>query len=406
MSERRTVVVLVACWLVASAHLLALDWPQWRGVNRDGHSSETGLLTSWPKGGPRVVWQATGLGEGYSSMSVAGGRVYTQGQRGQQEFVLALDVGTGKKVWETQSGRAFRESRGNGPRGTPTIDGERLYALAADGMLVCLEAATGKTIWSQNIVQKYGGSIIPWGMSESPLVDGDRLIVTPGGRGASVVALNKMDGSLIWRSGNDAAGYSSALVADIGGVRQIVALTGDAAVGLRADNGQQLWRYTKVSNQTANIATPIVQNGFVFVSTAYDTGAALLRVDQKGASEVYFTRRMQNHYSTSVLVNDVLYGFDDSILVAMQFKSGEVLWRNRSVGKGSVIYADKHLYVLSEDGRLALVEANPAQYKEISSFDIPPGQYPTWAPPVVADGRMYVRAQDRLVAFDIRAANP
>ena len=271
---------------------------------------------------------------------------------------------------------------------------------------MCLEAATGKAIWSQNIVQKYGGSIIPWGMSESPLVDGNRLIVTPGGRGASIVALNKMDGTLIWKSGNDTAGYSSAVAADVGGVRQIITLTGDAATGVRADDGQALWRYTKVSNQTANIATPIVQNGHVFVSTAYDTGAALLRIEPKGISEVYFTRRMQNHYSTSVLVNDVLYGFDNSMLVAMQFKTGEVLWRNRSVGKGSVIYADKHLYVLSEDGRLALVEARPDQYKEVGSFDIPPGQYPTWAPPVIADGRMYVRAQDRLVAFNISAASP
>src|SRR5262245_54396638 len=278
MRAVKSITTAVAIWLAASAHLAAVDWPQWRGVNRDGHSSETGLLTSWPAGGPRAVWRATGLGEGYSSMSVAGGRVYTQGQRAQQEFVLALDVKTGAKGWETQTGRAFRESRGNGPRGTPTIDGERLYALAADGMLVCLEAATGKAIWSQNIVQKYGGSIIPWGMSESPLVDGDRLIVTPGGRGATVVALDKMNGSLIWKSGNDTAGYSSAIVAEIGGVRQIVALTGDAAVGVRADNGQSLWRYTRVSNQTANIATPIVQDGFVFVSTAYDTGAALLRI--------------------------------------------------------------------------------------------------------------------------------
>jgi outer membrane protein assembly factor BamB len=395
---------LLGFWCTVSAPMFAADWPQWRGVNRDGHSAETGLLASWPAGGPPVLWRATGLGEGYSSMSVAGGRVYTQGQRGQQEFVLALDIKSGAKVWETPTGRAFRESRGNGPRGTPTIDGDRLYALAADGALVCLEAATGKAIWSQNIVQKFGGSVIPWGMSESPLVDGNRLIVTPGGRGATLVALDKMDGSLIWRTGNDTAGYSSALVADVGGVRQVIALTGDSAIGVRADNGQSLWRYTKVSNQTANIATPIVQNDHVFVSTAYDTGGALLRIEPKGVAEVYFTRRMQNHYSTSVLVNDVLYGFDDSILVAMQFKTGEVLWRHRSVGKGSVIYADKHLYVLSEDGRLALVEARPDQYREVSSFDIPPGQYPTWAPPVIADGRMYVRAQDRLVAFNISAA--
>lgn len=389
--------------LFAAAVPRAADWPQWRGPNRDGHSAETGLLATWPAGGPPVVWKATGLGEGYSSMSVAGGRIYTQGQRGSQEFILALDVKTGGRVWQTLTGHSFSESRGNGPRGTPTIDGDRLYAMAADGALFCLDAATGKPIWSQNIVQKYGGSIIPWGMSESPLVDGNRLIVMPGGRGASLVALNKMDGALLWKTGNDIAGYSSAIIADVGGLRQIVALTGEAAIGVRAENGQMLWRYARVSNSTANIATPIVQNGQVFVSTNYDTGAALLRIDSRGATEVYFTRSMQNHYSTSVLVGDVLYGFSDSILVAMQFKSGEVLWRNRSVGKGSVIYADKHLYVLSEDGRVALVEARPDQYREVSRFEIPSGRYPTWAPPVIADGRLYIREQDNLLAFNIAA---
>lgn len=387
--------------VVFSVGTLAADWPQWRGVNRDGHSAETGLLVPWPAGGPRVVWRASGLGEGYSSMSVAAGRLYTQGQRGDLEFVIAFDVKTGAKLWETTTGRAFRESRGNGPRGTPTVDGDRVYALAADGALVCLDAASGKSRWVQNVVQKYGGSVIPWGMSESPLVDGDRLIVTPGGRGASMVALNKMDGTLLWRSGGDIAGYASPVVADIGGVRQIVTLTGAGAVGVRADTGQQLWRYTKVSNSTANIATPIVHNGHVFVSTDYDTGAALLRIDAKGASEVYFTRGMQNHYSTSVVVGDVLYGFSDSILVAMQFDTGKVLWRHRSVGKGSLIYADRHLYVLSEDGNIALVEARADQYREVSRFSIPSGRYPTWAPPVIANGRMYVREQDQLIAFDI-----
>ena len=395
--------LLAVCILSASVSLPAADWPQWRGPSRDGLSAETGLLASWPSGGPRVLWRASGLGEGYSSMAVAGGRVFTQGQSGAQEFVIAFDAKTGARAWTAPTGRAFRESRGNGPRGTPTIDGDRLYAMAADGTLACLEAATGKVIWSQNVVQKYGGSIIPWGMSESPLVDGARLVVAPGGRGASVVALNKIDGTLIWKAGNDQAGYASAMLADIGGVRQIVTLTGEAALGVRADNGQVLWRYTKVANNTANIATPIVQDGYAFFSTSYDTGGALLRIEPRGVSEVYFTRRMKNHYSTSVLVGDVLYGFDDSILTAMRFKTGDVLWRHRSVGKGSVIYADKHLYVLSEDGAVALVEARPDQYHEVSRFDIPSGRYPTWAPPVIANGQLYIREQDRLVAFDIQA---
>ena len=392
------------CFVIVSAAPRAADWPQWRGPNRDGISSETGLLAAWPSGGPRLVWRATGLGEGYASLAVARGRLYTQGQRGSQQFVMAFDVKTGSKLWETAtSTRSFRESRGNGPRGTPTVDGDRLYAMAADGTLASLDAATGKIIWSQNVAQKYGGPMIPWAFSESPLVDGDRLIVMPGGPGASLVSLNKIDGTLQWKTGSDEAGYSSAVVTDVEGVRQVIALSGASAFGVRVDNGQPLWRYARVSNGTANIATPIVRDGHVFLSTDYGTGAALLKLGARGASEVYFTREMMNHYSTSVLVGDVLYGFSNSILTAMRFRTGDVLWRHRSVGKGSLIVADKFLYVLGEDGILGLVEARPDQYREVSRFEIPSGQFPMWAPPAIADGRLYVREQDRLMCFDISA---
>jgi outer membrane protein assembly factor BamB len=392
------------CFLIVSAAPRAADWPQWRGPNRDGISSETGLLAAWPPAGPRLVWRATGLGEGYASLAVARGRLYTQGQRGSQQFVMAFDVKTGSKVWETPtSSRSFRESRGHGPRGTPTVDGDRLYTMAADGTVASLDAATGRIIWSQNVAQKYGGAMIPWAFSESPLVDGDRLIVMPGGRGASLVSLNKLDGTLQWKAGSDEAGYSSAVVAEVEGVRQVVALSGASAFGVRVDNGQALWRYARVSNSTANIATPIVRDGLVFLSTGYGTGGALLKLGAKGASEVYFTREMMNHYSTSVLVGDVLYGFSNSILTAMRFRTGEVLWRHRSVGKGSLIFADKFLYVLGEDGVLGLVEARPDQYREVSRFEFPSGQFPTWAPPAIADGRLYVREQDRLMCYDISA---
>lgn len=398
------VAFVILCAVIVSAAPRAADWPQWRGPNRDGISRETGLLTSWPAGGPRLVWKAAGLGEGYASMAVARGRVYTQGQRGGQQFVVAFDVKTGARLWETPTTmRPFRESRGNGPRGTPTLDGDRLYAMAADGTLAALEAATGKVIWSQNVLQRYKGSMIPWAISESPLVDGDRLIVMPGGPGASLVSLNKLDGALQWKAGNDQAGYSSAVIAEVEGVRQVVALSGEGAFGVRLDTGQLLWRYDRVSNSTANIATPIVHEGHVFLSTDYGTGGALLKLGARGASEVYFTREMKNHHSTSVLVDDVLYGFNSSILTAMRFRTGQVLWRHRSVGKGSLIFADKLLYVLSEEGVLALVEARPDQYREVSRFEIPSGQFPTWAPPVIADGRLYVREQDRLMSFDVGA---
>lgn len=393
------------CCVVLLLSLIAnaADWPQWRGPNRDGISGETGLLPSWPTGGPRLLWKATGLGEGYSSLAVVKDHIYTQGQRGNQEYVFAFDVKTGQKLWETPTSRAYSNDRGNGPRGTPTIDGDRLYAMTGDGVLVCLSTATGKPIWIENVAQKYGGRIPGWGFSESPLVDGNRLIVMPGGNGASLVSLDKLTGNLQWKTGSDSAGYSSAIVASVGGVRQVLALSGSSAMGVMEDNGELLWRYTKVSNRTANIATPIYHDGEVFVSTAYGTGCALLKLGPKTMSEVYFNGDMKNHYSSSVLVGDMLYGYSDSILTAMKFNTGAVAWKNRSVGKGSVIYADKRLYLLGEDGVAGLAEASPDAYKEISRFEISKGSLPTWSPPVIAGGKLYLRDQDYLFCYDIKA---
>ena len=395
---------VIICFLAGNISGFAADWPQWRGPRRDGISPETGLLRAWPAAGPRLVWKTQGLGEGYSTVSVVRGRIYTQGQRGEQQFVLAFDAATGKKQWETPNGRAYRESRGNGPRGVPTVDGERLYALAADGSLVCLDAATGKPLWSMNIVERFLGAVPNWGMSESPLVDGARLIVTPGGSKAAIVALDKSSGKPLWQSQSDEAGYSSVVAFDLGGKRQLAALTAEGAVGLDAGDGKLLWRYDKIANRVANIATPIVHNGHVFVSTDYGTGGALLKLTPQGASEVYFSREMKNHYGSSVLVGDYLYGYNSSILTAMQFATGEVAWRDRSVGKGSLIYAEGHLYCLGEGGVIGLVEATPTAYKEKSRFQIPRGSYPSWAPLVIADGRLYVREQDSLYCYDIKGS--
>jgi outer membrane protein assembly factor BamB len=381
---------------------VAADWPQWRGVNRDGKSAETGLLKAWPAGGPKQVWRISGLGEGYSSMAVVGNRVYTQGQRDRTEFLIALDAATGKKLWEVANGRAYEERRGNGPRGTPTVEEDRVYALAADGSLVCVNAATGARIWGFNIVERYGGGVPHWGISESPLIDGGRLIVMPGGSKASVVALDKMTGKEIWKSPGEEAAYSSAVLAQVEGKKQILHFNARAAVGLQAETGEPLWSYTPVSNRTANIATPIFHDGHAFFSSDYGTGAALLKLGAGKAQEVYFTREMKNHYSSSVLVGDYLYGYSSSLLVAMKFLTGEVAWRNRTVGKGSVIYADGMLYCQGENGTMALVEAKPGDYLEKSQFSIAKGDYPLWALPVIANGRLYVRDMDRMYSFDIR----
>jgi outer membrane protein assembly factor BamB len=396
-------------WLVSTilffSTLAAAEWTQWRGPSRDGKSAETGLLEMWPAGGPKLLWKVESLGEGYASYSISGGKLFTQGQKDGKQYVIAIDTKTGKTLWELRHGETYGNNRGNGPRGTPTIDGERLYALGADGNLICATTG-GQKIWEVNLLAKFGGSNIKWGLSESPLIDGEKRIVNAGGPGASVVALNKSDGSLIWKSESDEAGYSSAVIAEVGGIKMYVLLTGEAAVGLRADNGKLLWRYSKVSNPTANIATPIVKGDLVFVSTDYGTGCALLKLKPANggieAEEIYFNRDMRNHYSSSVLVDGRLYGYSSRMLTCMKLETGEVMWVDRSVGKGQVLYADGRLYLLSEDGVVGMAEASPDAYKEISRFEISRGNYPTWTLPVIVDGVMYLRDQALLYAYDVR----
>lgn len=383
------------------------DWPQWRGPNRDGISQEKGLLKSWPSAGPPLAWRTTGAGEGYSSFSAADGRLYRMGARQGTEYVMAFDAGTGKKLWERESGQRFSNDQGDGPRGTPVADGTQLYSLGASGDLTSIEAATGKVTWKVNLLQKFGGSNIRWGLSESPLVLSDRILVNAGARGASIVALKKTDGSEIWRSGNDASGYSSAITHTIGGIPQAIFFTAANAVGVDTRDGTQLWSYGRVSNRTANIATPIVRGNRVFLSSDYGTGAALLELTASGKSmtarEVYFTNEMRNHHASSILIGDHLYGFSSAILTAMKFDTGEVAWKDRSVGKGSMIFADERLYLFSERGVVGLAEANPAGYREHGRFQLQTGSSPTWSHPVIANGKLFLRDQDTIYAYDVRA---
>jgi outer membrane protein assembly factor BamB len=404
--------ITAVCCLALSGGLSSRafdDWPQWRGPKRDGVSVERGLLKAWPQGGPPLAWKAQGAGEGYSSFSAANGRLYTMGARGGTEYVMAFDAATGKKIWEVEHGRRFSNDRGDGPRGTPTVDGAQLYAYGASGDLSALDAATGKTIWKVNVLRQFGGSNINWGLSESPLVLSDRVLVNAGGRNASIVALKKTDGSAIWKTQSDEAGYSSGVVTEAGGVRQAVFFTGQRALGVKVDDGALLWSYNQVANGTANIATPIVRGNHVFLSSAYGTGAALLELvpgdNRTGvtAREVYFTRQMRNHHASSVLIGDHLYGFSDAILTAMHFDTGRVAWQDRAVGKGSVVFADDRLYLFSEGGTAGLAEANPSGYREHGRFNIQrSSSLPAWSHPIVANGRLHLRDQDTIYAYDVR----
>jgi outer membrane protein assembly factor BamB len=386
------------------------DWPQWRGPGRSGLSPETGLLREWPASGPPRVWSTANLGAGFGSVAVRGDRVYVQGMRNSQSAVSALNRMDGKLLWVRTIGRAVENYQGSGPRGTPTVDDDRLYVLTENGDLACLRAQDGSVVWQRNILQDFGGRNIGWLISESPLVDGNQVVVTPGGRGAGMVALDKMTGKTIWISKelSDQAGYASPIVADVQGVRTIMTLTSEAGVGVRASDGKLMWRHQAVANNTANIATPVFGDNKVFYSSNYGTGGALLalRAEVAGevrAQEVYFTREMQNHHGGLVLVNGYLYGFNNSILTCLEFATGKVMWRHRSVGKGSLAYADGRLYLLSENNVVGLAEATPAGYRELGRFTIADQGWPSWAHPVVSGGRLYVRNQGILTAYNVRA---
>jgi len=408
----RRIVIVAAALLAASLGLRAqgtTDWPQWRGVNRDGISRETGLLKEWPRSGPPVVWSAANVGEGYGSVSVRGDRVFVQGLENQRSVVTSLNRADGKVVWVRPLGAGGSNDRGSGPRGTPTADGDRLYVLTETGDLACLRIMDGTIVWQRNILKDFRGENPYWLISESPLVDGSMVIVSPGGRGAGIVALDKMTGKTVWQSAelSDGAGYSSAIVADVQGVRTVMALTAQAGVGVRATDGKLLWRVRNVANGTANIATPVYADGRVFYTSGYDTGGALLTLRAAGgsvsATQAYFTRDMQNHHGGVVLVDGYLYGYSDSILTCLEFATGKRMWRDRSVGKGSLSYADGNLYILSENNIVGLVEATPTAYREKGRFTIKDQGLPSWAHPVIAGGRLFIRNQGTLTAYDIRS---
>ena len=390
---------LLGIGLASAAKAATPDWPQWRGPDRNGLSRETGLPKSWPKGGPQQIWTSKVAGLGYGTFAIAGDRFFVQGKFGRDSSVLCLNRANGQPVWIRALGPSGDNDRGDGPRGTPTVDGARLYALTENGDLACLETRDGNIVWKRNILKEYRGGNPHWLISESPLVDGDKLIVTPGGRGAGIVALNKADGTEIWRSRDlsDSAGYASSIAADVGGVRVYMNLTSSAGVGVRASDGKLLWRHDKPANYTANCATPVFGNNKVFYTSAYGTGGSLLALtpqdNEVRAKEVYFTRDMQNHHGGVVLVDGYLYGFSNAILTCLEFETGKMMWHDRSVGKGSVTYADGQLYLLSENNVAGLADASPEGYREKGRFNIPDSGQPSWAYPVVCDKKLWLRNQ-------------
>jgi outer membrane protein assembly factor BamB len=390
------------------------DWPQFNGLHRDNKSLETGLLPTWPAGGPRRAWASRGLGAGYSSVAVVNGVVYTMGNKGASEAIIALDAGTGEKIWSTPFAWAAHLSVGDGPRSTPSVSAGAVYGLGGYGDLVCLDAGSGAIRWKTNILHDFKAQNIAWGICESVLIDEDRLICTPGGDNATLVALDPKTGKLLWKAlvpEKDRAGYASATVADVGGVRQYVQFTASGTVGIRADDGKFLWRENSAANFSANCSSPQVAGGLVFSSSSYGTGGALVQLSANHstvtAKLVYRTHDLSSHHGDMVIVDGMLYGASDSgVLTCIDLASGKVKWRSRSVGKGAVTYADGRIYLRSEEGPVVLVEATGAGYRELGRLEPPKSKNSSaWSHPVVAAGKLFLRDQDTLLCYDLKRPN-
>jgi hypothetical protein len=392
------------------------EWPQWRGPRRDGVSAETGWLKDWPPQGPKVLWQVEG-GDGYSALAVAGGRVYTlvrEKPEREQEAVLCLDAESGAEKWRYAYPCSYRHRWGNGPRSTPAVDGPYVYTVGATGIFHCLEAATGRVVWSHDLLKEFEAPNLQWGTAFSPLVEGDLVFTMSGGPdGNSLAAFDKRSGGLKWKALDDPAGYSSPIAVTAAGVRQVVFFTGKNLVGVSPQDGKLYWSYPWETKDGVNAATPISWGDYLFISSGYGKGCALLKVEKDGADglqvkRVYENNLMRNHFSGCVLYKEHLYGFTDpGILTCMEFRTGVCDpsarrgWQQRGFGKGSLMAADGHLIILGEEGRLALAEATPEGYREKASCRIFHDR--SWTVPVLADGRLYLRDQQQIVCLDLRA---
>lgn len=399
----------VAAGFATAAH--ADDWLQWRGPDRAGISTETGLLDEWPPEGPAVNWQIETLGQGYGTVAVEGDAIYVQGTRDGQSAVFRLRAGDGGEVWMRRLGPLYdHPDRGDGPRSVPTVHGEALFVLNGMGEVAKIAKDSGEVIWQFNMLDRFGSPNTHWGISESPLVVRDRVFVMPGGRAGAIAALSAVDGSTIWRSSGlgDVASYSSLILRKIAGTEVLLGFTGEAGVGVRTENGELLWRYERPSTVNAiNITTPVLEGNVVFYTASYGIGGGALAVtaENEGGSfhteEAYFGTRLQNHHGGVIAHEGTLYSFFGPALTAVDARTGEVHWRARSVGKGSLVMADGKLFLLSERNKVGLAVATTEGYQERGRFEIEDRGGPSWAHPVVANGAFYIRDQESLTSYDV-----
>ncbi|MCX5648150.1 MAG: PQQ-binding-like beta-propeller repeat protein [Planctomycetota bacterium] len=401
-ARRKAVVMGLAALVVtwAAGELRADDWPQWRGPNRDGISKETGWRTQWPEGGPKVLWRAD-VGAGYSSFAVVGGRVYTMGNADKNDTVFCLNADTGEIVWR----KSYPCGEGDhpGPRATPTVDGKVVYTLSREGHLLALDAASGNPIWGKHLPKDFGAKPEQWGFACSPLVLGDRLILDAG----PTLALNKQTGALVWKSGEDKAGYSSPTVFEVGGKTLLAVFPEFGPILRQAADGKELARLRWETSYGVNVATPIVQGNRVFFSSGYDKGCVLLELGDSGFKEIYQNKNMRNHANGCILWEGRLYGFDGQVdgggkLVCLDFQTGERKWQQGGLGTGALMLADGKLIVISERGELVVAEASPAAYRELARAKVL--EKTCWTMPVLSGGRIYCRNHEgKIVCVDVRA---
>jgi outer membrane protein assembly factor BamB len=392
------------------------SWPGWRGPKRDAVCQETGLIDSFPSSGPPIKWHVNGMGTGYSTVAIDSGRIFTLGNVKGQCHVLALNIANGRRLWAVPLGNGE-------PNSTPTVDGNRVYALTRNGTLACLDVSDGKIIWQKDFTTDFGGSVPGWGYSESVLVDGDRVVCTPGSKTAMMVALNKKTGEPLWAApapdalgsqGSDGAGgYSSIVISDGAGVKQYVQLVGRGLVSFRASDGKFLWTYGKIANGTANIPTPLVKGDYVFGASGYGAGSALVQLEKSGdgvaAKEVYFLNggTMQNHHGGMVLFGDYIYcgrGHNSGFPVCVELKTGKVKWdggRGPGQGSAAVVEADGELIFRYENGVVAMIEATPDKYNLKGRFSTATHNGTGWPHPVIVDKQLFLRDGDDLICYDI-----
>jgi outer membrane protein assembly factor BamB len=372
-------------------------------------------MKQWPKDGPPLLWKATGLGIGHATVSVVGDRIYTMGDGPESGYVRCFSMKDQKQIWSAKCGRPGGDRRAPGGNATPTVDGDMVYAMGQFGDLVALKAADGEVVWQKSMKKDFGGAMMSgWGYSESPTIDGEKLICTPGGSGGAVVALNKKTGATIWQTKDftDEAGYSSVVPAEIGGVKQYVQWTGQNVVGIAPETGKILWKANR-PGKTAVIPTPIIHEDHVFVTSGYGIGCNLFKISRSAdtfkAEEVYANTEMTNHHGGVVRIGEHVYGYSDARgkgWTCLEMKSGKSVWNSDKLGKGSIAFADGHLVCRAEGGKgtIVLIEATPSGWVEKGRFDQPErSRAQSWAQPVIADGKLFIRDQDVLLCYDLKA---